>query len=90
MQTKGEIVTEHLAKIRQDLDELWRALRTDPKEQARKERAWSLLTAALAAATTAVAHKGATTIWTRLTGEPPPPLLAAEEEAAKIRQHTSG
>ena len=86
MPTKNEIVSEQLAEIRQDLRDLWTAVRTDPKVQARKERAWSLLAGALGAATTIVARQVATKLWTRLTGEPPPPAQNAREEAAKVRQ----
>lgn len=86
MPTKNEVVAEQLAEIRQDLRNLWTALRHDPKKQARKERAWSLLSGALAAATTIAARQIATKLWTRLTGEPPPAAQKAREDAAKVRQ----
>jgi hypothetical protein len=89
MPTKNEIVSEQLAEIRQDLRDLWTALRHDPKKQARKERAWSLLSGALMAATTMAARQVTTKIWTRLTGEVPPPVQDAEKEAAKLRKEMS-
>jgi hypothetical protein len=88
MPTKNDVVAEQLAAIRQDLRDLWTALRTDPKKQKRKEQAWSILTGALAAATTVVARQTATKLWTRLTGEPPPPAQKAREQAAKVREET--
>ena len=89
MPTKNEIVSEQLAEIRQDLRDLWTALRHDPKKQARKERAWSLLSGALMAATTMAARQLTTKIWTRLTGEVPPPVQDAEKEGAKLRKEMS-
>jgi hypothetical protein len=86
MPSKNDIVAEQLAEIRQDLRNLWTVLTTDPKKQKRKEQAWSILTGALAAATTVVARQMATKLWTRLTGEPPPPAQAAHEQAAKVRE----
>jgi hypothetical protein len=88
MPTKNDVVAEQLATIRQDLRDLWTALTTDPKKQKRKEQAWSILTGALAAATTVVARQTATKLWTRLTGEPPPPAQKAREQAAKVREET--
>lgn len=86
MPSKNDVVAEQLAEIRQDLRDLWTALRTDPKVQKRKERGWALLAGALGAATTVIARQVATKLWTRLTGEPPPPAQKAREDAAKIRQ----
>jgi hypothetical protein len=84
--TKNEVVAEQLAELRQDLRDLWVALRHDPKKQARKERMWSLLNGALAAAMTMAARQLASKLWTRLTAEPPPPARAAQQEAAKVRE----
>jgi hypothetical protein len=86
MPTKSDVVAEQLAELRQDLRDLWTALRHDPKKQKRKEQMWSLLSGALAAATTLAARQAATKLYTRLTGEPPPPAQKAHEEAAKVRQ----
>ena len=86
MPTKNEIVSEQLGEIRQDLRDLWTALRHDPKKQKRKEQMWSIFSGALAAGTTMVARQLATKLWTRLTGEPPPPAQKAREDAAKVRQ----
>jgi len=85
----SQVVAEQLAEIRQDLRDLWTALRSDPKKQKRKEQAWSLLVGGLAAGATVGARLAATKIWTRLTGEPPPPAQKAREEAAKVQQEAS-
>jgi hypothetical protein len=89
MPTKNEVVAEQLAEIRQDLRDLWVALRADPKKQARKERMWSILSGALAAAATMGARQAATKIWTRVTGEPPPPAQKAQQDAAEVRQQAA-
>jgi len=86
MPSRNDVVAEQLAEIRQDLRDLWTALRTDPKVQKRKERGWALLAGALGAATTIIARQVATKLWTRLTGEPPPPAQKARQDAAKVRQ----
>ena len=86
MPTKSEIVSEQLGEIRQDLRDLWTALRHDPKKQKRKQQMWSLLSGALAAGTTIAARQVATKLWTRLTGEAPPPAQKAREDAAEVRQ----
>lgn len=86
MSGKNDVVAEQLGQIRNDLRDLWVTLRTDPKERARKERAWMILSGALAAATTMAARQLATKLWIRLTGELPPPVEGAAEEATKLRQ----
>jgi uncharacterized protein DUF4235 len=86
MPSKNDVVVEQLAEIRQDVRDLWTALRTDPKVQKRKERGWALLAGVLGALTTVVARQLATKVWTRLTGEPPPPAQKAREDAAKVRE----
>jgi hypothetical protein len=86
MPSKNEIVSEQLAEIRQDLRDLWLALRADPKKQKRKERMWALLAGALSAGAAMGARMAATKIWTRLTGEPPPQAQKAQEQAAEVRQ----
>jgi peptidoglycan hydrolase CwlO-like protein len=88
MPTKNEVVSEQLEEIRQDLRDLWVALRHDPKKQKRKERMWSLFSGALAAGATMVARQAATKIWTRVTGEPTPQAQKAQEDAAQVRQET--
>ena len=89
MPSKNDVVSEQLAEIRQDLRDLWTALRTDPKVQKRKERAWALLVGALGAATTIVARQLATKLWIRLTGEPPPPSQKARDEAAEVQKEVA-
>ena len=89
MPTKNEVVAKQLGEIRRDVHKLWVALRTDPKEQARKERMWSLLTAGLAAAAAMGARQAASKLWMRATGDIPPPIHEAEEEAARLRKNLS-
>ena len=89
MPTKKEVVAEQVTEIRQDLRDLWTALRTDPKVQKRKERMWAILLGVLAGAATAGARQGATKIWTRVTGEPPPTVQKAREEAVKFEKEAS-
>ena len=89
MPTKSEVVTEQLDQIRQDFRDLWTALRTDPKKQKRKEKAWSLLSGALLTGATLGARQAATKIWTRVTGELPPPVQEAQKEAAKVQREAS-
>ncbi len=85
----NKVVAEHVARVRQDLRDLWHALRDDPKKHAGNKRAWSLLSGALTAATAIVARRAAVKIWMRLTGELPPSVLEAEKEAAKLRKEMS-
>jgi hypothetical protein len=86
MPSKNEIVAEQLAELRQDLRDLWLALRADPKKQKRKERMWSLLAGGLSAGAAMGARMVATKIWTRVTGEPPPQAQKAQQQAAEVRQ----
>jgi hypothetical protein len=86
MPTRNEVVREQLAELQRDLRKLWVALRTDPKKQARKEQAWSLVSGAVAAVAMLGARQLATKIWTTATGELPPPVLEAADEAARARR----
>jgi hypothetical protein len=72
MPSRSELVAEQLDELRQDLRDLWTAVVVDPRKQARKERAWSILAGALGAAGTMVARRAATKAWRVLTGEQPP------------------
>jgi Protein of unknown function (DUF4235) len=69
---RRDVVAEELEELLQDLRDLWVALRVDPKKQARKERAWSLLAGAFGALATMVARRAAAKAWGVLTGEQPP------------------
>lgn len=72
MPTKGVAVTEQLGALGEDLKQLWLAVTTDPKKQARKQRAWSVVSGILGAAATMVARRWASRAWAVLTGEQPP------------------
>jgi hypothetical protein len=72
MPSRSEVVSEQLAQLQENLNELWVALSSDPKKQARKERAWAILAGALTVAATMLARRGTAKLWGILTGEPPP------------------
>ena len=72
MPTKTDVVTEQLDELRTDLRNLWIALTRDPKAEARKARAWSLLAGAFGAVATIGARRFATKAYGVLTGEVPP------------------
>jgi hypothetical protein len=77
MPTRSEVVSEQLVALGQNLRDLWVAATTDPTKQARKDRAWSVLTGALTVAATMVARRGTAKVWSILTGEVPPVGTAA-------------
>jgi hypothetical protein len=70
--TKGAAVTEQIHALGQDLKRLWVAVIADPKKQARKQRAWSVVSGILGAAATMIARRSASRAWAVLTGEQPP------------------
>jgi len=70
--TKGAVVSQQLGALGQDVKQLWVALTVDPKKQARKQRAWTVVSGILGAAATILARRGASRAWAILTGEQPP------------------
>jgi hypothetical protein len=72
MPKRGDVVTEQLDELRTDFAALWVALTRDPKKEARKERAFTILTGALGAVAALGARRAATHAWGVLTGEAPP------------------
>jgi hypothetical protein len=72
MPRKRDVAVEELQALASDLKSLVTTLTTDPKEQARKERAWKLLYGGLSAVFALVARRFATKSWGVLTGERPP------------------
>lgn len=78
MPTRSDVVLEELGELKRDLEALWVALSTDPKKQARKERAWSVFAGILSVAATMAARRAAAKSWTVLTGEHPPPRRASQ------------
>jgi len=69
---RTDVVGEQLDELSQDLRNLWYALTTDPKKQARKERAWTILAGAVGVLGTMAARQAASKVWRMLTGEQPP------------------
>jgi hypothetical protein len=72
MPKRRDVMAEQLSALADDLEALWRAATRDPKAEARRERAWTILSGALAAASTMAARKLLARLWPILTGEAPP------------------
>jgi hypothetical protein len=70
--TKTEAVREELTQLKDDIKSLGVVIAEDPKERARKERAWKLLYAGLAAGFTLLSRRLAARLWWVLTGRTPP------------------
>ena len=72
MPKRRDLVAEQLSELADDLESLWRAATRDPKKEARRERAWTIVSGALAAASTMASRKLLAKLWPILTGERPP------------------
>ena len=72
MAKRRDAVGEQLSALADDLEALWRAATKDPKSEARRERAWTILSGALAAASSIVARQVLARLWPILAGERPP------------------
>lgn len=72
MPTKTEALREELTQLRGDLKSLAAVVTEDPKERARKERAWKLLYGGLAAVFTIAGRRLTARLWWVLTGRTPP------------------
>jgi hypothetical protein len=72
MPDRRELVAQELRQLAADLRSLATTLSRDPKKQARKERRYNLLLAALSAVFALAARRLVTKAWGVLTGEPPP------------------
>jgi hypothetical protein len=72
MPNKTDAVTEQLDELRTDLRNLWIALTRDPKAEARKARAWTILAGVFGAVAAMGARRFATKAYSVLTGEVPP------------------
>jgi hypothetical protein len=72
MPSKREATVEELRSLTGDLRSLVTTLTTDPKEQARNQRAWRILYGGLSAVGALVARRLAGKAWGVLTGERPP------------------
>jgi membrane protein len=73
MADRNDAIANQLGELKQDLHDLLVTLTSDPKEQQRRERRWSVLYGALSAGATLAARKVAAKAYMRLTGEEPPP-----------------
>ena len=85
MPNRRDVMAEQLHALADDLEALWRAATRDPKQEARRERAWMILSGALSAAATMGARQIVSRVWPILTGEsapsgPRPPKQAQSEE----------
>jgi hypothetical protein len=83
MPTRSDVVAEELDELLDSLKRLWIALTADPKKQARKERAWSIVAGAFGAGATMAARRVLAKVWPVLTGEPPPPQRSAQAAASR-------
>ena len=72
MPTKTAAVREELTQLRDDLKTLAAVIAEDPKERARKERAWKLLYGGLSAGFALAGRRFAARLWWVLTGRTPP------------------
>ena len=72
MPEKREVVAQQLRELAEDLKGLRDALVQDPKEQARRERAWRILYGVSTALFTIASRQAAARAWGVLTGERPP------------------
>jgi hypothetical protein len=72
MPKRRDVVAEQLRELADDLENLWRAATRDPKKEARRERTWTIVSGALAAASTMASRRLLAKLWPILTGERPP------------------
>ena len=72
MPNRSDVLLENLEELQQDLLDLWRTLTHDPKREARRERAWTILSGVFGALATIAARRAATKVYGILTGETPP------------------
>jgi hypothetical protein len=72
MPNRRDVVAEQLSTLADDLENLWHAATRDPKKEARRERAWAIVSGALGVVATMAARKLVAKLWPILTGERPP------------------
>jgi hypothetical protein len=97
MAKRRDVIADQLHELADDLEGLWRAATHDPKKEARRERAWMIVSGVLSAASTMAARRIATKIWPILTGEEAPtpkiqtkpPRTHAEQPQAESEQPTA-
>jgi len=87
MPKRRDVISDQLQALADDLESLWRAATRDPKAEARRERAWTILAGVLSAASTMAARQLAGRIWPILTGETPP-TGGAQKQPPRPQQQT--
>ncbi|HEX6490162.1 MAG TPA: hypothetical protein VF002_02165 [Gaiellaceae bacterium] len=80
MPNRRDVVAEQLRTLADDLESLWRAATRDPKQEARRRRAWLLVSGALTAGATMASRKALEKLWPILTGEASPAAAGEEPE----------
>jgi hypothetical protein len=85
MPKRRDVIAEQFRELADDLESLWRAATRDPKKEARRERAWTILSGALAAASTMASRKLLAKLWPILTGEQPPAGAGPPRQKAEAR-----
>jgi hypothetical protein len=83
MPKRRELVAEQLRTLADDLESLWRAATHDPKQEARRRRAWLILSGALTAGATIASRQAVAKLWPILTGETPPTGRAGGSEPSE-------
>jgi hypothetical protein len=86
MTKKTDVLAEEMNELAQDFERLWRALTRDPNKEARRDRAWAILSGAFGAAATMAARRALAKLWPILTGEQPPtyqPASTRTEQRAR-------
>src|SRR5919199_330039 len=72
MPSRSEVLASNLEELQQDLRDLWQTLTRDPAKEARKERAWTVLSGVFTAVAAIAARRIAAKAWGILTGETAP------------------
>ena len=85
MQKRRDVIAEQLRELADDLENLWRAATRDPKKEARRERAWTVVSGVLAAASTMASRKLLAKLWPILTGERPPSGVGPPKQQTEER-----
>jgi hypothetical protein len=70
--SRNDLLLAKLEELQQNLRDLVRTLTRDPAKEARKERAWMIMSGAFTAVAAIVARRAAAKIWGILTGEAAP------------------
>jgi hypothetical protein len=72
MPNRSDVLMTNLEELQQDLRDVWQTLTRDPAKEARKERAWTILSGVFTAVSAIVARRVAAKAWGVLTGEAAP------------------